>query len=1435
MKQIMKSLCLVVMALFVFSSVVKAQTMGKQFEVSMTLIEWNAVQFPKSAVLSDAKSLKITVTKCNYVKLLDGSNQIVERAWDNDKADAVFNLTGTDLTVAKNGNLYIHVGGKSSDSKVLVTNYDTENGATDDTGTSSGDDDTGSTDNPGGGSTAGMTLAQKIEAKAQLTDVPTIYLTVPDAEGKLINKVLDEKKEYHTATIQVVDKTEGGLAEFTDQVMIKVRGNSTAKENKKPYRLKFAKEITDENGTVIANCQKHDMLGKGYSKRNWALLANYLDPAMVRNALTNKIGELVGMPFRPGYKFADVVINGEYRGTYQITDHVEADADRVNVDEKTGWFLESARGDMVEAPSASAQSLMMSIKNPEPKTDAEVATLKTQIEDWFKQVDALFCIYNGTFDLESFTDPVNGWRKYWDEESLVDFYIGINLTGDYDGFMTVKMYRDLNKKLKFGPLWDKDLAFGNYSADKGITLAEDQQIGSYFTSYVKKLWLDPVFIKKVHDKLNTLVSNGIIKTLQDNVDELAELTAKTEELNRPLWGIGASWSQSFDTREAAVKQLKDYLGQHIPWFQSTINDRYSVLGGDNIVDNSIPGDDFNDGTTPTPGGDDNPQNSLETTLKLGNWQTIQIPASSINQKATSVEITVVGATGVYIQSSESQNDMIYQTWDPKNEEGYTYKLEGTLLDEVKAGKAIYLRAGKQEAQSPFTVTITNIGVPEGGDDSDSDTPAERAQLTNLPTIYLDATVGNEWSGATLEVFDSENKLGQGTTWTKATADVSVQYQGSGDKNKDSYRLKFEAKTQFLSSGKFKQWVLLANDDDPTMMRNALAKEMGDALGLPFTPGYQFVDLYVNNAYMGTYQVTDRIKVESGRALVTGGNKDEDWHVRLNDAGEYNEDKPTYYIAGTASMPYIIPKNPDPKDNVTTWNSTLKSAMTTYFNNVFTTDASGKYTAFAENVDKQQLIQWYIAQEMLGVYKGFSSVEAYRSVTAADQNLHIGILWDSEKAFGNTGEAPAISMADIDDNTKFAGLMTNYAAYDVMKKIFTQLWQERWFANGVNNLWKEKHEAMLTAMTTKADALKTELEGSWAQNATKWNVAGEQAASITAMTAWLTERDAYLTKKFAALAAAVPCENHTYANHNYIEQTNGTFLLGCDVCGAIKADSETYYKFTVYPESAESTEVFANSWHPSAEHPNSIAVVEAKQNIVEKIEGWNIVCGKKNAAGDLTCKDFRLTDGHPYYSNNKFVATTATYTRPLAENEEYGMMTLPFKHQNAENEDAEFYHIDKVEGDKIYLTAIDPSIDGNASAYLPVIFKRKAGKASVTVTGADVTVKKTSADKFNSTFEGWTITGAVENASVTASDGNYLYEMADSKLGTVAHAESLTIAPFRAYLSTTATAPSALTLLFPDGEELEVSVSSLVDIINKMKDGGATKADVDNFVNKLLGR
>ncbi|MCQ2243126.1 MAG: CotH kinase family protein [Bacteroidaceae bacterium] len=1402
----------------------------------------------------------------------------------------------------------------------------------------------------------------KINNKQQLTNLATIYLDVPDAQGKAINDVLFKKNgvsEYHRATIEVIDNGTDGtgrmLAHIKDNLLIKVRGNQSADETKKPYRLKFAKEITDASGNVIANCQKHDMLGFGYEKRNWTLLTNHRDASLMNNALAYHIGKAVGLPFCPGYKFVDLVINGEYRGNYQISDHCEVGDDRIEVDEETGWYIETNKQGQEEEPYVNTAALYLTIKNPEPKTPEETAALKTEVKNYFDHANTFFGIYSTACSDEQFVDPKTGWRSVFDEETLVKYYVAANLTGNHDGFMTVKTYRNPGEKLKFGPIWDHDNAFGGI--DKGKTLCENAQEGApLMCNYVVKLMeKDPVFVKKVHDKLDEVLKNGYLDNMAGIVEKIGNDISESQALNYKKWWTGGDYP-------AVISGLKTYITTHTGWLQETINTKYTNHGGADIIDNTIGIDDDDD--------DDTPVGDLGALVDLGNgkysytgsastfkegteitittstagttlsnyitegttWNTsktitltaadVTALANSANKytffmnatggevKAVNVKVPEVNNAGLKSVGKDSENNNVftytfnksdvkegakvtitlngtdefhaklyttnqwsfdYGLWNSPTTStitltptdvtnitanNYTYKIvatnctvtsvevsgsssgseeapthtltlsasEGGTVSGAgtyKEGTTVLIKAIPNEgykfvkwsddntyASRSVTLKDANIELTatfaaEGSTDEDPfNEQGARKQFTNLPTIYLDATVGNEWSAASLEVFDADNKLGQGTSWTSSA--VETQYQGSGDKNKDSYRLKFGSKTQLLSSGKFKQWVLLANDDDPTMMRNALAKEMGDVLGLPFTPGYQFVDLYVNNTYMGTYQVTDRIKVESGRALVTGGNKEFDWHVRFNDAGEYNEDKPTYYIAGTETMPYIIPKNPDPKDDVTTWNSTLKDEMTTYFNNVFTT-TDGEYTAFAENVDHQQLIEWYIAQEMLGVYKGFSSIEAYRSVAATDQNLHIGILWDSEKAFGNTGEAPALSMADLNTAGSYNGLMTNYAAYDVMKNIFSQLWQERWFANGVNNLWKEKHEAMLTAMTSKAAALKTELEGSWAKNATKWSITGEQATSINTMTSWLTQRDAYLTKKFAALAAAVPCETHTYENHNYIEQTNGTFLIGCDVCGTIMEGSETYYKFTVYPESAESTEVFATSWHPSDEHPNSIAVVEAEKKIVEKIDGYNIVCGKKSTLSDgtkgLTCKDFRLTDGHPYYSDNKFVATTATYSRNISN--AWGTLVLPYKMQNAETAYASFYHLGEVkatDGDAstLVFTSINPGASGDCSAYIPVVFKatdKALQEGKIVVNGTNITVKKTTnidpaTELHKETVAGWSLIGTIDkfvinDVKTDLSQGEELYYISKNQFW---HATGkYTNNPFRAYFISTSSA------------------------------------------------
>lgn len=426
----------------------------------------------------------------------------------------------------------------------------------------------------GGGNSGGgeesedpTSLSYKIKNKLQLTDVPTVYIDVEgvggtdaDLDKALYKNRATGEAPYLNAVITVkdngTDKDTKHLKEFTDKVKIKVRGNSTANptNGKKAYRLKFDKKL---------GATKHDMLGLGYSARNWTLLANVFDHSMVRNALSYHLEKEVGMDFCPGYKFADVVINGNYRGTYQICDHVEIDKNRVNVNEDTGWMLEfQGRGDMLDKPLCfSKDGILMNIKNPEPadeKDEAQVAAVIAPIQDWFTGTWKSKWTGSNVFDTQT------GWRSVNDEESLIKFWIITELTGDYDGWMTVKAYKEADEdKLHYGPVWDKDLAYGNYSGEKLDVFISNTENSSSLTGYLKEyLFKDPRFMAKAKARLKKLLGGGLVDRLCAKVDELGAIVAQTEELSNTKFPRSTKVGEeitNYATYAEALEQLKTYL------------------------------------------------------------------------------------------------------------------------------------------------------------------------------------------------------------------------------------------------------------------------------------------------------------------------------------------------------------------------------------------------------------------------------------------------------------------------------------------------------------------------------------------------------------------------------------------------------------------------------------------------------------------------------------------------------------------------------------------------------------------------------------------------------------------------------------------------------------------------------------------------------------
>ncbi len=398
--------------------------------------------------------------------------------------------------------------------------------------------ESGSTDDP-------TSLTYKIKNKLQLTDVPTLYLTIPDVtdlDEDLVKNRQTGEALYHKASIDVVDKN-NTLEEFSDDKLdIKVRGNSTADPSKRAYRLKFGKDEKDKVTGELIKTHKHDLMGGGYAKRNWALLANCFDHSLIRNALTCELGKIIGMPFNPGYCFVDLVINGDYRGTYQVTDHPEVGSHRIDIDEDKDWYIEfQGRSDMLDEPYLNIKDLpMFSIKNPD-YTDAadadKLAALKVEMEDWVKQWKSGF-----SYDASITQSDTKGWRAYNDEDQLLKWFLETEITADYDGYMTIKAYRATDGKLFWGPVWDKDLAWDNYG-DYTKTLGAALENASSIRYYVYNpgsgtaILSDPRFVKRVYETYNKLIGDGLEQKLVDIVDQLHQRVNQTQQLNFEKWGI----------------------------------------------------------------------------------------------------------------------------------------------------------------------------------------------------------------------------------------------------------------------------------------------------------------------------------------------------------------------------------------------------------------------------------------------------------------------------------------------------------------------------------------------------------------------------------------------------------------------------------------------------------------------------------------------------------------------------------------------------------------------------------------------------------------------------------------------------------------------------------------------------------------------------------
>ena len=120
--------------------------------------------------------------------------------------------------------------------------------------------------------------------------------------------------------------------------------------------------------------------------------------------------------------------------------------------------------------------------------------------------------------------------------------------------------------------------------------------------------------------------------------------------------------------------------------------------------------------------------------------------------------------------------------------------------------------------------------------------------------------------------------------------------------KKPYRLKLNKKAEICGLGKAKNYVLLANHLDPTLMLNSVAFKIGRLLELPFTNHAIPVDVVLNGIYKGSYLLTEQTEVKENRVDLDENNS------VMWELDSYWDDEPKF--KSTAFNLPVMVKDPD---------------------------------------------------------------------------------------------------------------------------------------------------------------------------------------------------------------------------------------------------------------------------------------------------------------------------------------------------------------------------------------------------------------------------------------------------------------------------------------------------------------------------------------------
>lgn len=376
---------------------------------------------------------------------------------------------------------------------------------------------------------------------------------------------------------------------------IEIRGHSSSSFPQKQYSIETRDSAGNESDAVLLGMP---------SEHDWILYAPYTDKSLMRNRLTYKLGMETGHYAVRG-RFVELIIDDQYAGVYELTEKIKRDGDRVDIaklteadttgDELTGGYI--VKVDWVDGPSWTSNYIpdqsnpwnnVINFQLVYPKPDVVTPQQQNYIQLYIDSFET-------ALTSPSFTNTLTGWRKFADENSVIDFFILNEVSKNVDGYrLSTYFFKDKNSnggKIQMGPLWDFNLAWHNADyCNSDATAGWAYRITDFCQADVpfwwKRLMFDPQFKNNLRCRWEYLRATTLdTVSLFNYIDSVATFLQESQARHFEQWPILGTYvwpnpSPLATTYAEEILQLKEWIAARVVWLDGNIPGICGVLVND---------------------------------------------------------------------------------------------------------------------------------------------------------------------------------------------------------------------------------------------------------------------------------------------------------------------------------------------------------------------------------------------------------------------------------------------------------------------------------------------------------------------------------------------------------------------------------------------------------------------------------------------------------------------------------------------------------------------------------------------------------------------------------------------------------------------------------------------------------------------------------------